>query len=260
MELPFDLGDIAKSVGGFLDEYGVPLGMGLQAGGTLARRAALNRVREEQARIMAENAARQRRIQAQQDAAVAAAIPQFTPGASEAARLKIAQDYESYMRPTVQADLGEYGAGNVTGPDEVRERGEAELSKARTKGADYAKNLANLSSYSGLDLQQGIALNRTGQEVSRLGDASRGYSAVLPYQLDGASKKGDTLNLVADVMNAGGNLAFLYGATAPKKPAPAPTYSGTGITLPQQGGLSIYGSRTGLNPSRSNVGLRVPRG
>lgn len=260
--IDLDFGEIAKNVGGFLDDYGMPLGLGLQGAGTLARRAALNRVEEERAARLRAHAARQRQIQSQMDAEMAKTIPQFTPQAQEAARQGIAGDYAKFMAPTMAVgDIGEYTAAATTGPAEVRDRGNVALAEARKKGADYATNLANITSYGGLDTQNAALLGRAGQNIGRLADSSRGYTSILPLQLDAASAKGNSLNLVADVANNLGNVAFMYGATAPKKPAQvaAPTYTGTGITMPQSGYLPTFGAPTGIDPKRANVGLRVPR-
>ncbi len=230
-----DFSDIGSAFGGFMDDYGIPLGFAGQGAGTFMRSRANKKVREEQARRVQAHAERQRRIQADIDAENAAALPQFTPQAQEAARASIADQYAQYMAPTMQAGVGDYVTGTATAPAEVTERAARELEGARKKGADYSKSSANLASFGGLDQRNRLALNTTRGNVSALASESAGQRDLLPFQLEAAKSKGGGLNLGADLANGLGSIAMLYGLTAPRKPSPPPAGSGIRIGAAGQG-------------------------
>mgnify|MGYP000134236707 CR=1 FL=1 len=59
-----DLSDLGQKVSGFFDEYGMPIGLASQAVGTMMRRAAIERIQNEQRRRMEEERARQQQLQA----------------------------------------------------------------------------------------------------------------------------------------------------------------------------------------------------
>lgn len=216
--------DITSGFSDFMDDYGMAIGMGSQAVGTMMRRRALERVRQEQERMRAVHAARQRAIQEQIAAEQAKLLPKLTAEATEAQRQGIAQQYEQYMAPKAAvADAGEYSAGVASAPTEVKERAERELAEARKKGAAYSKNLANLTSYGGLNAAQNATIGTSGTEIRRLQDASQGWSSLLPAQLEGAYARGQDYMTASDIANGIGSISFMYGATAPRrKPKPKP--------------------------------------
>lgn len=250
--------DIATSLGDFFNDNGMAVGVGLQAAGTLARKRALDKIRAEQERKRAEEAARQRVFRQQIDAQNAALLPQFTREASEAQRKGIAQQYEQYMQPTMAStDVGDYSAGVASAPKEVRERAERELAGAKKKGEAYTKAAANLSSYGGLDVAQRGALSRASNDIGRTVNASRSSAALLPYDLQKAYDKGRGLMNASDIANGLGSVSFLFGATAPRraqpKPAPVP---GSGLNLGLSSGEQP--GEPGLNPRvRGEPGLRL---
>lgn len=246
--------DIASSFADFMSDYGMPVGMGAQALGTMMRKRGLDRVRDEQAARLNAERMRQREIQARLDAEQARLLPQFTKEASEAQRQSIAKEYEQYMQPTMAVtDAGEYGAGVANAPAEVKARAERELADARKKNKQQVSATANLQSYGGLNSAQRGTINASAVEQSRLKDASRGWSGILPAQLAGAHSKGADLMAASDIANSLGSLSFMLGATTPRRPRPAvPVVPGTGLRLSEDA------REPGLNPRvRGSPGLRL---
>jgi len=216
-----DLSSIADQVVGFLDEYGMPLGVGLQAAGTIARREAIKRIQREQQQRMEENRLRQKQIQDQITARTMQATQAFAPEGREASRLALAQQYEQYMQPQATVtDFGEYAASNASAPQEVRDAATRTLATSMAKNKDYIKNLASLTSYDGNKQRLGVTLGDAGRDVGNLSRQSAAYSNILPYQLEQANQNQAGLMTASDVLNQGGDAAFMYGVAAKPKAKP----------------------------------------
>lgn len=233
--MDFDLGSIADAVSGFFNDYGMQAGVTAQALGTIARRRALERVRREQEARVAEEAARQQALQQQADAALRGTVQTFTPQAQEAERQSIAGRYRTMMTPAALAD-GEYStaAGTEGAPQDVRDRASRALAESVRKGQDYAKNLANLTSYGGLSQQQGIRLADTGRNLGEIARQSRASSSILPYELEGANRSARGAMTASDILNGLGDASFVYGASAPRKRLQLKSPSG-GLSIPSYG-------------------------
>lgn len=214
----FDFGSIADAVKGFLDDYGMQIGMMAQAGGTMARRAAIRRIQRQQEAEMAAERERQAALQGKLDSRLAGTVQQFSPAAQEAERQALAARYRTTIQPGAET-TGEYSTdvGTEGAPQEVKDRAAKTLATSLQKGRDYTRALAEMASYGGQGQQQGIRLGDARRDMGEILRQSRASSKILPYELDRANLAGRGLMTGSDVLNGLGDAAFVYGASAPRR-------------------------------------------
>ena len=105
---------------------------------------------------------------------------------------------------------------------------------ALRQGRQQSQALAKLGGRSDAQLQGQIGLGRSAQELNRIGGQSRASSAILPYELNDANRKGQDWRMIADLFNTGSMAAGMYGMTTPN-----PDYAG-------------FYSRSAANPTFSH--------
>lgn len=150
------------------------------------------------------------------------------------ARARLAQVLESQSRPSIEQDIEQATSErqrkfaeavppdaadeyivNPSAPQEVRSEMAREMVDALARGRQRAGALAKLGGRSDAALGTNIALTRSGQDLGRIGGFSRGSSAVLPIELQGAYGEGRNWRRIADLFNIGATATGLYGMTTP---------------------------------------------
>jgi hypothetical protein len=132
----YDFGSIADAFKGFMDDYGMPIGMAAQGLGTYLKGQANKRIVEAQRQKMAEERARQAAYQAQIDARTAAMTSQLTPAATEAARQGIAAQYAQQVAPTnASPNVDSFIPGTAGAPKEIQDSAAAALADANKRGS-----------------------------------------------------------------------------------------------------------------------------
>lgn len=175
------------------------------AGGTVAQMGAQSKIRKQQGAAQQAEAARQRDIDRRRDLEMQQALPEHTVEKQGEKQDSIANQLTQYMTPTVDTST-EYLADSGA-PQEVKDAMSRQLVGALAKGKDYAKNMANVSSYSRLNLDNKLGMNRLGERVGMLNQESQRSSGILPMELDDANLAGVGLNTAATAMNGVGGIA-----------------------------------------------------
>lgn len=99
---------------------------------------------------------------------------------------------------------------NPSAPTEVRSEMAGRMVDALKRGREDAKSLAKLGARSDVAFGNNVSLAESAADLNQLGGFSRGSSAVLPYELQGANAKGKNWRTVADVANAVGMASMFY--------------------------------------------------
>lgn len=220
--------------------------------GTVMRNQAAQKVRREsEGRVNAE-AMRQRGIDQERTAALDRALPQFGREAQEERQGDIAQQMEQYLMPAGPGD-GEYQAASGA-PKEIKDRQARVLHEALLKGKDYAKNLAQVSSFGRASFENSADMNRTGEKVGDLNTRSARSSAILPLELQAAQSAGDKYALLGDIADGVGQIAMMYSLGAPAAGGAA---GGTGVSVPEGMFNRTLSQGPGLRPG-GGLGLRAP--
>jgi hypothetical protein len=114
----------------------------------------------------------------------------------------------------------------------------AEVAAQNTEAGNRARNLASsLASIGGLsdqNLMSAILNNRSLQQQQQVGNFMQGSAGVLPFEMDAASRKGDNLKGIGDILNAAAMVTGTMAATGynPFASAPVPVYTpGQGMPL-----------------------------
>jgi len=228
--MPFDFSDFDLS--SFLPSTDPAFlsGLGAQMAATYMRSQANKRVTDQQNMMMALQRQKQQALQAEADANINKITPTMTREAQDAARMQQQARLEQSFTPTSTME-GEYLPDNPGAPEVVKSDLARQIAGAVAKGKSYAKASAGMAAYGQQNLNNNIALGRNAQDMSMLGDFSRGTSSILPYQLKGAQKAGQSLNTASDVLNGAGQLGALYGLTRPKKAAAPGWVSGYDLPM-----------------------------
>jgi len=200
------------------------LALGSQLFGSLMQSQANDRVAAQQRQAREAEAARQAALDQQRNAAVQQAAAKFTPQAQQQQQQDLAGRLTTFLSPEQRTNQGaDYLPSNPGAPKEIQDSLANRLSDALTKGKDYAKNLAGVSSFGRLGFDNSVALNRLGENVGQLNSNSANSSAVLPYELQNAQRAGAGYRTAADIANGVGNMLFLNQLTSGARTPRAPT-------------------------------------
>jgi hypothetical protein len=213
-------------------------GIAMTAGSTVANTMASNRVAK--ARSQALSAERTRQTALDQEAQARNVISQdrFGP-AYEAGREKTAAKLGDVLAKqsiaTDSASMGGVEAPPSTSDVTVQETAKQQAG-ARAYGQKQGQALGNLRSFGDYLGDTSRLQGRDAGLVGQIGKFKEGSSSVVPYELDAASHKGDSLKMFGDLLNFGGSLAMgkgLQGSFDPAAGAAAASGAGPwGASLP----------------------------
>lgn len=205
-----------------MDPFTIALALGLMLGGSYFKKRGMEKISAEQGRVSARERERQGRLEDQKQAAITGALPQLSRPAQEQEQQSIAQRLADYYQPgaITAGDFVEHQ--NPGAPQEIVDRKAAAIADTNAKGSEYAKRLADVSSYGLLNFGNSQLLNRTGENVGQLVTAQQNSSGILPVELQAAERAGAKDFLYADILNGAGSIAGMYGGrfggTTPKAP------------------------------------------
>lgn len=196
------------------------LPIALMVGGALANQQAERRVEKERDRKARAERLRQKVMGDQADAKLRESLAeQERPAVEQEQRVAEASREQKYAEAAAPSDQ-EYQA-TPSAPVEVKSELAARLSDALKRGRQQATALAKLGGRSDAQMQGAFSLGRSAQELDSLGNRSRSSSAILPYELQDANRKGEGWRTIADLFNLGATATGMYGMTQ----APATMYS-----------------------------------
>jgi hypothetical protein len=176
-------------------------------GGTAASMVSQNAIKQKQAAAQNAERVRQAQIDQQRTAAVNTAVPTFDKGSQVKQQQSLADQVQQYLTPSDATTGSEYVAQNPGAPKEVTDSMSRQLAGALATGKDYAKNLANVSSYGRMGFDNNLALNRLGQTVQQLNGMSSRSTGVLGTELQGAAGAGVAGNNMAAILQGVGGIA-----------------------------------------------------
>lgn len=214
------------------------LPIALMIGGALANEQAERKVEKERNNRALAERLRQQKMGQEADAVLRASLAeQERPAVEQEQRVAEAGREQKYAQAAQPSDQ-EFIA-TPSAPVEVKSELAARMADAMARGRQQAAALARLGGRSDAQMQGGIALGRSAQDLNRIGNTSRSSSAILPYELQAANSKGEGWRTVADLFNLGSAVTGMYGMTA----APAAS--------------SVTATNTGLSGART-VGSMYP--
>lgn len=97
-------------------------------------------------------------------------------------------------------------ASNITVQEEAKQR-----AKAKDFTDTQAASLGKLRSFGDLMGDLGRSQARDASLIGQIGSFKKGSSAVLPYELEAAQEKGNSLKLFGDLLGLGGSVATAAG-------------------------------------------------
>lgn len=172
---------------------------------------------------------RQRAFRNEALSTVGSTATNMTREAQDGRRAETTAELEGKYAPTTSAaiDPGSFAqtgdqAGTVVGrtvADAVR--------RGLQVGSARARSAAALDSYGRTIFDNGLLLNRSGEELRRIGNNSAGSTGVFNVELDAARQKGSGWNAAADALGGLGSVASAYWLTNGGKAAKRRT---TGMT------------------------------
>lgn len=230
-----------------MDPFSIALALSLMLGGAYFKKRAVDAQSAEQSRLVREETARQGALDQQRMADLNADLNKFGRGAQDDQQSTISAKMRDYLTaPVDQAQpQADYQTRNPGAPQEIKDREQAALADAMTKGRDYASRLADLSSYSLLNFNTGVTMNRLGQRQANFTTAQKHSADILPLELQSVPFRVGRGDLLAgDVLTGAGTIAGLGG------------FGGFGGTAAAADGAVAGG--TGITLDGGNVGLKIP--
>jgi hypothetical protein len=191
-------------------------GIALTAGSTVANTMANNRVAK--ARSEALNAERLRQAGLDREAEALNAVSQNRYGPEyEKGREAESQQLGDYLakqdvgadaaaQGIAAADLTPASSSNVTVLEANKQAG-----KAKAATAQRGQALGELRSFGDYLGGTSRLQARDAGLIGQIGGFKQGSSSIVPYELDAASHKGDSLKTFGDILNFGGSLAIGKG-------------------------------------------------
>ncbi len=205
-----------------------PISMGLMAGGQLGsvfmNKEAVEKDAAARDAVMRAEGERQRKFQEQAGAETDATLTKFDRGAQENGTAQAEQRRMAGVdAATAKIEANAVPTGG-SAPQVVQSDMARKIAEAVGRGRGIVRSQAKLQAYGDNQLNNGVSLNRAGQGIDMISNASRASSGIVPYELDAAGHAGDKYRTIADLFRMGGNVAGAYGMTrTPTRPPMTPT-------------------------------------
>lgn len=191
------------------------LPIALLIGSYLANQEAQGQVSDARNSRLRDEGLRQKALGAEADARLRETLAaQQRPAMEQDQRVAEASREQKYATaaPTT-ADTGYVTAPSA--PKEVKSELAARMVDAIRRGRQQSQALATLGATSDATANSQIGLARSAQDLNLIGGRSRASSAILPYELSDANRKGQGARTVADLFNVASLGTGLYGMANP---------------------------------------------
>ena len=176
---------------------------------------------------------RQRAFQQQGDEVMRQAVPAATSPQTLADAIGMR---EAGVQQVVQPTRNEYAPTPQSTPNVVNSEIDRQSNKSVAKVGRNAQAQGRLLAFGDADSARGRTMNRSGQKLTSINDASRNSAALLPYYqrsaVFNATRAGDGMTF-GDALGLGGQAAQMYGGMG----APGASWGA---------GAGVYGSPTRL--------------
>lgn len=190
-------------------------GAGMQAAGAQKAKGAMNDAQT--AELL-----RQKKYQQEADASFQANLKKSDRGTAEAETQagadRRAAEYQALDRTATgtEAPMTATATGTANSAAGAAKRAAGTVSATNNAWSRLVSNArAKLGGADDWQLSQTTRNTRTNQDLAITSSNARGSAAVLPYEMDAASHKGDTLKAWGSLASALGSAVGMYGATAP---------------------------------------------
>lgn len=205
------------------------VGAALTAGSMFANNAAQNRVAKARDSAMLAERERQRALDSEATALNDTSRGRYTgfDGQREAKTSELTAFFNAQNQPIEAPPAGEAASGDNIVVREARKQ----QNKAKAYGDQQGAALAQLRSFG--DLLGGISRGqaRDAAQVGTIGGFQRGSANVLPFELDAANRKGDSLGTLGGVLGGLGQVGMMAGLSGA---GPATFFD---VSKPMQGPL-----------------------
>lgn len=232
--------------------------MALMALSALAKKKAQGQIQDEQGRVSSLERQRQNQLEQEKQATIQSALPQAGRAAQEADHNSIAQKIQSFITPqAANAPAPQYADTNQGGPKEIKDKEQAVMDAAAQKGQQYAARLADTSAYNLMNFNTGTMLNRVGEKTGEVNTAQSRSSQILPFELQAATRAGNTQMMLGDVLQGAAMIGGAMGTGGAA--AEGAAAGGSGVTAnPGVWDRMVPAGQGGLNPNAAGQGLRAP--
>lgn len=190
-------------------------GAAMTAAGALAKGAGQAQAGRAQAGVAQAELARQRGYRDASGQAFDKTLGSFEKPKQDAG-LKTAQDSRAGAGKA-NINIGNSLFPSARAPAVIADAYKRANDAAGVSSADYAGASGRFAGYGDLAQTNDIALGRGSEEIGKFGSFARGSAAVTPLEYQAAGSKGSTWRGIGDVLMGAGNIASLYGFTAPAK-------------------------------------------
>lgn len=189
---------------------------GLMAGSTVANKKANKMVRNKQEGFSEAERIRRKGFQRQAQGTFDNTMSKFQAPSQTQAIADTAEKRDVSLNAT-QAQPGDFTPENTGAPEVVHSDLAKRMADAVKRGKGEVMARAKLGAYGGVQQDNAINLNRSGQSIGQMADFSRGSAGVLPYEMNAALGAGNKYRNIADMMRMAGYGLGMYGMM---KPAP----------------------------------------
>lgn len=188
--------------------------MALMGGSTIAKNRQMKAVRRKQDTVSQTERERQAKYQKQAQATLDKTMATFDRPAQDQSLATTAAQHETAINDT-QAQPGDYTPTTGSAPPVVKSEIAKRMADAVRQGRGEVMARAKLGAYGGVQQKNAIDLNRSGQDIGRMGDFSRGSAGIMPLEMNAAYGAGRKWGQISDLFRMGGYGLALYGAMQP---------------------------------------------
>ena len=156
---------------------------------------------------------RQQRFDKDRMALIDATIPDYTADKRDAQVAGKTAEREAMLLPSTDS-IGAIQPYNDSAPIEVKSDLANAMLSALGKGKNYAKTLSKLGSYGAVGQDNGIALNRTGQQLGVINNAAAGSQGIYAgAEIPAARGAGNASQQASDIFSGLGSIGTIYASS-----------------------------------------------
>lgn len=189
-------------------------GLAAQAASTYANNRANKEIRRKQGEYRQAEDDRQNDYYKKANSTLTDTMSKFNRPAQDQALSSTAVQRDASINAT-QAQPGDYTPVDSSAPAVVRSDIASRMADALAKGKGEIMARAKLGAYDGVQNTNAINLNRSGQDINKMADFSRGSIAVLPYEMNNALSAGRKWQNISDMMKMTGQGLGWYSMMQP---------------------------------------------
>ena len=184
------------------------------AGSTYANKRGNDAVREKQDNITQTERERQDIYKKRSQATLDTTMKTFDRPAQDQSLATTTAQRETAINDT-QAQTGDYTPAAGSAPPVVKSEIAKRMADAVRQGRGEVMARAKLGAYGGVQSNNAIRLNRSGQDIGQMADFSRGSAGIVPLEMQASLGAGRKWGQISDLFRTTGYGLGLYSAMQP---------------------------------------------